>query len=367
VINPIAGATSANATLTITADTTKPSIVKAEALGTPNASGPTPYLIKIIFSERLDATSSGTPGNYVPGGGATVGAVSQSDDATTVFLQTSGLTPGAKYTVNVSGVADQAQTPNTMNPAAVEVFAPVLSTGMYWDHYNNIANGVLNLMSDASYPSAPYTNLTTLTFNSGEITGGNLENRAGFGAAYGDNYGASLSGWITPPVTTNYYFYLASDDASELHISTDANPANWYKIAEETGCCHGFQEPGNPTTSTPIALTGGQNYFIQALQTEGAGGDYVRVAWKMEGDPTASTNLTPIASTYLKAYQPVPAPKFNQPSLVGNTLTISWTGTGTLYSSSNLFNWVAVPGNPPSPITVNVTLEPSKYYRIIRQ
>ncbi|HWH70359.1 MAG TPA: hypothetical protein VNT26_13315, partial [Candidatus Sulfotelmatobacter sp.] len=37
-----------------------------------------------------------------------------------------------------------------------------------------------------------------------------------------EQYGARLSGWITPRVTDDYHFYLASDDSSQLWISTDA-------------------------------------------------------------------------------------------------------------------------------------------------
>ncbi len=369
--NPLGGATSANATLTVTADTARPTVVYSEALATPNMGGPTPYLIKVVFSEKLDSASATTPGYYLLSGGATVSAVAQSKDAKTVYLQTSGLTPGSKYSVSISNVKDQAQTPNTMAPAVVWVWAPILSVGMTWDHYNNItggaaANGVDNLLADPTYPAAPWTNGNTLTFNSGEITGGDLAGRPGFGTAYGDNYGASLSGWITPTVTTNYYFFLASDDPSRLYLSPDGNPANAMQIAEETGCCKGFLEPGNPQTSSTQALTAGVSYFIRALQTEGGGGDYVRVAWKMEGDPTASTNLVPIASTYLKSYVPLGVPKFNAPSYSAGNVTISWTGVGTLYQSSDLQNWTPVAGNPSSPYTVSAGSAAKLFYRLIR-
>ncbi|MDO1451959.1 right-handed parallel beta-helix repeat-containing protein, partial [Rhodocytophaga aerolata] len=39
----------------------------------------------------------------------------------------------------------------------------------------------------------------------------------------GDNYGQRIRGYICPPVTGNYTFYLSGDDASELYLSLDAN------------------------------------------------------------------------------------------------------------------------------------------------
>lgn len=363
VDNPVGGATSAAATVTITADTTKPTITKVTPLGTPNSyGGPTPFLVRIDFSERVESATATTPGNYVFSGGVGVSTAQLNAGSTSVFLSTSGLTPGQKYTVNVSGVQDQAQTPNTIQPVVKNAWVPVLAPGMLWDFYPGVANGIGNLTANLYYPNAPYTNLATVTFNSGEITGGDLNNQPGF-SGIGSDYGCSLSGWITPTVTTNYYFYLASDDASELQLSSTTDPALATTIAVESTCCHGFQEPGNPTTSPPMPLTAGQSYFIRALQTEGGGGDYVRVAWKMEGDPTASTNLAPISSSVLKAYVPLAQPKFNAVTKSGGQVVISWTGLGTLLESTDLKTWAPVPGNPSSPYPVTPTL-PQKYYRV---
>jgi len=257
-----------------------------------------------------------------------------------------------------------------MDPAVVTAFAPVLTQGVNWDYYDNITpQAVASLLSSPYYPVAPYTNVNFTSFDSGLITGGDLNNKPGFPAPLGENYGSSLSGWITPTVTTNYYFFITSDDASELFLSTDANPSNAVSIAVELDCCDGFLEPGTDSaTSAAMPLTAGVSYFIRALQTEGGGGDYVRVAWKMENDPTASTNLVPISGSVLKAYAQVPAPRFNAPSFnpANGQLTISWTGTGTLYQSADLVSWTPVAGNPPSPYVVNVTGAPRLFYRVVR-
>jgi len=48
-----------------------------------------------------------------------------------------------------------------------------------------------------------------------------------------DNYGVVMDGYITPTETAAYQFYLAADDHAELWLSTDSDPANLVKIANE--------------------------------------------------------------------------------------------------------------------------------------
>ena len=48
---------------------------------------------------------------------------------------------------------------------------------------------------------------------------------------WADNYGTRLRGYITAPVTGSYTFWIASDDKSELWLSTNDNPVNKVNIA----------------------------------------------------------------------------------------------------------------------------------------
>ena len=50
-----------------------------------------------------------------------------------------------------------------------------------------------------------------------------------------ENYGQRLRALIKAPVSGNYTFWIASDDASDLYLSTDANPANKTRIAYVSG------------------------------------------------------------------------------------------------------------------------------------
>ena len=77
-----------------------------------------------------------------------------------------------------------------------------------------------------------------------------------------EQYGAKISGFITPLESGSYRFFLRADDAAELWLSKDANESNAVLIAEEAAtCCEAFKEPDdtlapNYETSLPQALNG---------------------------------------------------------------------------------------------------------------
>ena len=50
---------------------------------------------------------------------------------------------------------------------------------------------------------------------------------------YRDSYGWQAVGFLHPPESGEYKFFLAADDQSELWLSTDDNPANAKLIAKE--------------------------------------------------------------------------------------------------------------------------------------
>jgi hypothetical protein len=119
-----------------------------------------------------------------------------------------------------------------------------------------------------------------------------------------ENYGGRISGFITPTETADYEFFLRSDDASQLRLSTDDDPANLELIAEETACCGPFEEPGAPETSFARPLEAGRSYAIQVLYKEGTGGDLAQVAWRKDGDPTPPAQLSTIPIAFLSAMIP---------------------------------------------------------------
>lgn len=133
-----------------------------------------------------------------------------------------------------------------------------------------------------------------------------------------DNYGTYVRGYLHPPGTGNYTFWIASDDASDLWLSTDESPDHGVQIASVPGWtpARDFDNTGGglggpQQKSTPIRLTAGQRYYIEVLHAEGTGGDNLAVAWQGPG----IRERTIITGEYLS---PVIAPTdVIDPSLVG--------------------------------------------------
>lgn len=110
----------------------------------------------------------------------------------------------------------------------------------------------------------------------------------------GENYGQRLSALLVPPTTGAYVFFIASDDDSELWLSTDQTPQNKQLIASVTGNTLSRQWNRYPDTQNnalaPVNLVAGRAYYIEALAKEGSGADHVAVGWVLPGqavDPSA--------------------------------------------------------------------------------
>jgi len=99
---------------------------------------------------------------------------------------------------------------------------------------------------------------------------------------YADSYGRRIRGYLHPPADANYTFWIASNDNSELWLSTDGNPANASLIAEVPGWtdpCEWDKYPSDQESS-PIYLYYGQKYYIEVLHKEDSGNDNLSAAWE---------------------------------------------------------------------------------------
>ena len=84
----------------------------------------------------------------------------------------------------------------------------------------------------------------------------------------GDNYGSRIKGLLLPPVTGNYSFYIASDDYSELWLSTDEDPINVELLCFVYGFVSGRQWDMHSTQeSLPIWLVAGQAYYFEVSES----------------------------------------------------------------------------------------------------
>ena len=106
---------------------------------------------------------------------------------------------------------------------------------------------------------------------------------------WADNYGTRLRGYITAPVTGSYTFWIASDDKSELWLSTDDNPLNKVKIAfvADWTTSHEWNKLSSQK-SAAIHLDANQRYYVEALQKEAGGGDNLAVGWARPGQATSA-------------------------------------------------------------------------------
>lgn len=133
---------------------------------------------------------------------------------------------------------------------------------------------------------------------------------------WADNYGTRMHGYFIAPATGAYTFYIASDDRSELWLSTDSNPSNAVRIAQVTNWTNSREWTFEPSQkSAQVNLVGGNRYYIRALQKEGSGGDNLAVGVDLPGGvqerpipghrldpwesatPSAPSNLTAAAAS----------------------------------------------------------------------
>src|SRR5688572_15945020 len=162
------------------------------------------------------------------------------------------------------------------------------STGVFREVYENIGGGVsvADLTSHPSFPNSPTAETVEPNFESPtDIL---------------DNFGQRMRAYVVPPVNGNYVFWIASDDASQLFLSNNDNPAGKALIASVNGWTPSRQYyvEGNQQ-SAPVSLVGGTRYYIEALMKEGQGGDNLAVAWQRPGDPVVVNGGAPIPGANL--------------------------------------------------------------------
>ena len=104
--NSYGAVTSAPVILTVTRDTTPPTVLRAVNIGTTN--------VEVDYSKVLQAASATNLANYVLTNGTTISGASLSANNATVVLTTAPLVYGSNYTLVINGILDQAIPPNTI-------------------------------------------------------------------------------------------------------------------------------------------------------------------------------------------------------------------------------------------------------------
>ena len=249
-------------------------------------SSPDGLTVRVVFTEPLDAATAEQHANYALTG-ATVTAASLEPDGLTVELTTSELQEEQTYTLTVSNVTAVSGNPLPQNLEHSFVYAPTGSGNILREYWTGIpGTSVGDLTSNANFPGNP--------------TGFTLPETFEAPTDWTDTFGTRMRGYVHPPISGNYTFWIASDEAGELWLSTDDAPANAAVIASVAS----RTDPREWTRfasqqSVEISLEAGRKYYVEALHKEGAGSDNLAVGWQWPDGtyerPIPGVRLSPVA------------------------------------------------------------------------
>lgn len=287
--NPLDDLTTIRAALQATASTV--SLTAADPYIALDGTGADAGAVLVARSGRLDAVTVA----YSVGGTAAPGADYQGLSGTVTLpvgvnqtlipvRPAAGATGGASAkTVVVSLAAGPGYTPaaTPANSATVTLGARALAGQVLQEVWLNVPG--YGSLSDLPLSTPPTTSRVLTRLDMPQS------------APDVNNFGTRIRGYLVPPATGNYTFWIASDDGGEFWLSTDDLPANktrrawvnrwtnyqqWNKDATNTD-----PNSAEPNQRSPLlALTAGQRYYFEVLQREGGGGDHVSIGWRKPTD-----------------------------------------------------------------------------------
>jgi hypothetical protein len=141
-----------------------------------------------------------------------------------------------------------------------------------------------------------------------------------------ESYGSRIRGYLLPPETGDYIFWLSADDTGELWLSDSAEPKSkklLITVDQWSGTREWEKYPNQK--SVPVRLEKGKKYYVEALHKEGGGGDNLSVGWQLPGgakelpipgnrlEPCSPPKITPISmNVVIKVNTPLPTkPGYN--------------------------------------------------------
>lgn len=284
VSNALGSATSSSATLSVTPDTVRPTLFSVANL--------TSNLVQVMFSEPVDPPTATNAINYAINNGVTVLAAAFGPSSRIIHLTTTPLARGGGYTLTVNNVRDRAAARNSILAASQLPFTALLK-GIYREIYPDIPGmRVLDLTNSPAFPNQP---------SQAELLTEVLET-----PSYPSNhYGQRLRARLLPPVTGNYTFWVAANDTAQLYLGTNDQAASARLVASVS---HNVPvsarqwEVEASQRSLPIALVGGQQYYLEVLMKGSVSDqfppDHLAVRWQMPDasfeEPISASRLIPV-------------------------------------------------------------------------
>ncbi len=164
----------------------------------------------------------------------------------------------------------------------VSVVLPYRTGSIAYAEYLNIPGaGVSSLTNDSRFPFDPGTARQIVASESS--------------APAPINSGSVMRGYLLPPVSGGYQFWITATDESELWLSPSTNRDEMVLIAHGSGP---FSQP-----SSPQSLRGGYAYYLEARIKTGASPGYFSVSWEslaagIERQTIDGKYLAPYAMNY---------------------------------------------------------------------
>lgn len=179
----------------------------------------------------------------------------------------------------LAGLAVSAHNNSALNTSTfTNVSLPATTFGVYremWTNLNSSVGNTLAALTNTSYnpgwpnsPVAAYTHVFT-----------NFETEINNNVNY---FGQRLRTFVVPPTNGQYAFWIASDDTSQLYLSTNESAAGLQPIASVGSytASEDWTEFASQQ-SAPVYLQGGCRYLLEALMQQGSGGDNLSVRWQL--------------------------------------------------------------------------------------
>jgi hypothetical protein len=165
---------------------------------------------------------------------------------------------------------------NTSTFTNVSVSPPTF--GIYRELWTNLNSSVGNTLAaltntsdNPNWPNSPIASYTHI-FTS-------FETEINLSMNY---FGQRLRAFVVPPTNGFYTFWIASDDTSQLYLSTNESAASLAPIASQTSytASEDWTEFASQQ-SAPIYLQGGCRYYLEARMQQGSGGENLSVRWQL--------------------------------------------------------------------------------------
>ena len=251
----------------------------ARTWGNPNG-------VEVVFTASVDPATATNTANYALTPGITVLGAAMGSNASSVILTTTTMTNGVLHTLAATNIFDASLQYSILPTLLPLLEAQGVITRKLFTGISGAA--VSNLTGAAKFPNAPDAVDWPAAFEA-------MPNAA-------DNYGLQFAGYVYPPATGDYVFFIAADDQAALYLSSDANPANKALLANVPS--HTAARTYTTYTnqrSAYVRLEAGRAYYVEALLKEAAGDDHLAVAWRLRGMSVPATGDAPIPGAFLSS------------------------------------------------------------------